>query len=348
MNTFQYIEDYLEFIGGYRDINNRKLGLFDQTASPLSLARYDVQIVASLASQTSEKNTAYTDKQAELAKKIVNKYRKQLSQLPTPVAVPENFDKYRMTIRTIDRSKRAYVKDQKIHLRFPYDTELINSIKAQVKAGDGSGEFDFDNKIWKLAITESTVNWLCTVAEKYQIELDDEIKDLYQKILDCEKQQFVIELVDTGSGYDITNAADSLKLYIVEKCGGFDYDNLLALIDNSTVLGYTIPKDILLKFYNSNPKLTVMQRLLVIRNNKKFNKDRLTIEDIVNYARATNRLPVYVYATGLPKPNTDDIKYLRHESTDTEIKCFVSESSILVGTRKQSWLSQAEKIFYIE
>ena len=348
MITFQYIEDYIEFIAGYRDINNRKLVMFDQEPSPLSLARYDVQIVDSLASQTAEKNTAYTDKQAELAKKIVNKYRKQLSQLPKPVAVPENFDKFRMSIRVIDRSKRAYIADNKINLKFPYDINLINSVKTQLKQGEVYGHFDHDSKIWQLSITEYTVNWLYTIAEKYECELDDEIKNLYQKILDCEKQPFAIELVDTGSGYDITNAAVTLKEYIVEKCGGFGYDNLLALIDNSTVLGYTIPKDILLKFYNSNPELTVMQRLLVIRNNKKFNKDRLTIEDVVNYARVTNRLPVYVYATGLPKPNTDDIKYLRHEPTDTEIKCFVSESSILVGTRKQSWLSQAEKIFYIE
>ena len=282
-----YIEDYIEFIAGYRDINNRKLVMFDQVPSPLSLARYDVKIVDSLGSQTAEKNIAYTDKQAELAKKIVNKYRKQLSQLPVPLLVPENFDKFRMPIRTVDRSKRAYINDQKLYLKFPYNTDLITSIKNQLKQGDGNGIFDNDTKIWQLSITESTVNWICTIAEKYEIELDNELKNLYQKILDCEKQPFTIELVDTGSGYDITNAAESLKEYIVEKCGGFGYDNLLALIDNSTVLGYTIPKDILLKFYNSNPELTVMQRLLVIRNNKKFNKDRLTIEDVVEDRKST-------------------------------------------------------------
>ena len=173
-----YIEDYIEFIAGYRDINNRKLVMFDQVPSPLSLARYDVKIVDSLGSQTAEKNIAYTDKQAELAKKIVNKYRKQLSQLPVPLLVPENFDKFCMPIRTVDRSKRAYINDQKLYLKFPYNTDLITSIKNQLKQGDGNGIFDNDTKIWQLSITESTVNWICTIAEKYEIELDNELKNL--------------------------------------------------------------------------------------------------------------------------------------------------------------------------
>jgi hypothetical protein len=349
MNTFDYIEDYIEFIGGHRDINNRKLGLFDTVSSPISLARYDVNIVNSLAAQTAERNVGYTDKQAELAKKIVQKYRRQLSQLNPAVHLPENFSKFRLTIRTVDRSKRAFIGDNCVVLKFPYDTELIEMVKRQSKDGEGSGTFNYDNKEWIFAITESTINWICSISDKHQIELDRSITDLYIKILECEQQSYAIELVDIGTGYDIVNAAESLKDYIQTNLGGFGYDNLLRLIDNAPVLGYTIPNKILIEFYSKHKnKLTVRQRLCLSRSKRSFKKNELELEEFIEYARKTNRLPVYVYATGLPKTSTNEVKYLRHESIDTKIKCLVSESRLLVGTRKQAWLKQAEKIFYIE
>lgn len=349
MVTFNYIEDYMEYIGGYRDINNRKLGFFDTVPPPISLARYDVKIIDSLASQTAERNIGYTDKQAELAKKIVVKYRRQLSQLPQPVYVDENISGYRMGIRQVDRTRRAFIRDDKIILRFPYDAELITALKTQLKEGDGAGSFLTEERVWEFGITESIVNWICAISEKHNIEVDKSVVDLYLKILDCEQQSFAIELVDTGTGYDITNAVESLKEYITENLGGFGYDNMLALIDNAELLGYTVSKKLLMNFYSKfRNELTVRQRRCVARRQRYFNKNKLGLEEIVEYARRTNRLPVYVYATGLPRPSTDEVKYLRSENVDTKIKCLVSESGLLVGTRKQAWLKRAEKIFYIE
>lgn len=349
MIIFDYIEDYIEFIGGNRDINNQKLGLFDTVKSPISLARYDVNIVNSLAAQTAEKNIGYTDKQAELALKIVQKYKRQLSQLNPAVYLPKNLGKFRLTIRTVDRSKRAFIRDNCVVLKFPYDTVLIEMVKRQSKDGEGSGVFNYDNKEWIFAITESTINWICSISDKHQIEIDRAITDLYIKILECEQQSFAIELVETASGYDIINAAESLRQYIQTNLGGFGPDNLLQLIDNASVLGYTIPNKILLDFYSKNKhKLTVRQQLCVSKNKRTFKKNKLDFEEFIEYARKTNRLPVYVYATGLPKLSTNEVKYLKHESLTTKIKCLVSESRLLVGTRKQAWLKQAEKIFYIE
>ena len=346
MTTFPYIEDYIEFIGGHRDINGRKLGLFEQVPSPLSLARYDVQILDSLARQTAELNKAYTDKQAELAHKIVVKYRKQLSQLPNPVSVPEGFKSFRMPIRQIDRSKRAYIKSNKLELKFPYDTELIAEVKAQVRDGEGSGMWDGEDKWWALALTESHINWIGAIAEKYNIELSDQVRELYEKILTCEQTEYSIELVDTGTGYDIANASNSLKDYVNNSIGGFAYDNLLALVDNAAVLGYKVSAAVLEKFHRQyNDYLFVT---CATTNKAVFKKDVATLDDIVEYARTTDRLPVYVYSTGLPKKNTETVKYLKHEPVNTKIRCLVSESSLMVGTRKQSWLKQAEKIFYLE
>ena len=43
--TFPYVEDYIEVIAGHRDINGTALTLFNYQSSPISLARYDVNIV---------------------------------------------------------------------------------------------------------------------------------------------------------------------------------------------------------------------------------------------------------------------------------------------------------------
>ena len=45
--TFDYVEDYMEFIGGWRDASGKLRGLFDTVPSPISLARYDVKVVES-------------------------------------------------------------------------------------------------------------------------------------------------------------------------------------------------------------------------------------------------------------------------------------------------------------
>jgi hypothetical protein len=234
-------------------------------------------------------------------------------------------------------------------LRFPYDSELINVIKAQGRDGQGSVKFDHDQKVWILGLTENAINWLCTIAENRQIEVDQEIQELYQKILDVESRGFAIKLVDTGTGYDIENASDSLKEYINNKLGGFGYDNLLSLIDNSEILGYEVADEILQKFLSgSTTELNTAQIMCTVKRLFHFPKDSTSLLDIVEYARSTNRLPVYVYATGIPKTSTDEIKYLRSENANTPIRCMVSESSLMVGSRKTSWLLNAEKIFYIE
>ena len=136
MKTFLYVEDYLEVINGDRDPASGKLyGLFNNTPPIVSLARYDVQILSSMSATTSD-GKSLTDKQAELAVKIVLKYRKQLEKLEidvTPVETP----KFRLGIRQIDRRRLLYIDNNKLVLKFPYDTKLISDIRDLAKISQG-------------------------------------------------------------------------------------------------------------------------------------------------------------------------------------------------------------------
>ena len=344
--TFKYVEDYIEFIGGYRDIAGKQLGLFDTVPCPINLARYDVKIIESMAEQTAYHNKAYTDKQAALASRLVEKYRRQLNQLKQPVILPDTLDQYRLGIRYVDRSKKIYLANDKIHVKFPYDTKLIELVKAQSKSGKGSAAFDNDAKEWILALTEDMINWAVTVGNGQSFEIADDIMTYYNKIIETEKDDYKIELIKTDSGYTITNAATSLIDYINEHHGGFGFDNLLQLIDMSEVLGYTVDKWLYNELFK---QVDVAYGLMVSRRKHTFKADKVNLDQVLDYARQVNRLPIHVYETGLPRPNTEEIIYLnRNADANVMPRLLVSKSSLMVGTKKQAWITNAEKIFIIE
>lgn len=347
MITFSYIEDYIEYIGGYRDASGKMYSIFDTVPVPIKLARYDVKIISSLASQTVELNRGYTDRQAELAVKIVNKYRRQLAQLPTPIMTPINEPRYRIPLRVIDRTKKVYIRGDKIILQFPFIPDLITLIKNQVYAGNGSGAFDNENKIWRMGITESTIEWVFSIADKFELEIDSQVHALYQLILECKRTPFKICLVDTGKNFDIENASEYLKEYINCKLGGFEYENVLTLIDNSSVLGYLVDQTILNEFKDKYgyDQLTID---CITNNRIAFDTNLVGLEQVIEYAELTNRLPVYVYSQNTKFVDSKKVKYLKQESANGPIRCLVSDSQILVGTKRQSWFKSAEKVFYIE
>ena len=343
--TFTYVEDYIEFIGGHRNITGKQLGLFETTTSPISLARYDVQIIESFCNQVLFDCKPYTDKQSELAIKIVSKYRKQLLQLSTPVVLPESLNQFRLGIRTIDRTKSVTIEDGQFVVKFPYDTKLIDLVKKQLKEGQGSVLFDKDKKVWRLAQTESMLNWIMAVAPMNEFAISNEVTELYDAMVAVEQQPYAIELQVRDGRLTVSNAEDSLIDYINEHLGGFDIDNLLTLADNSEVLGYTIDPDICTALESVYGPLWK----LISNRYATFKKSEITMEYLIGYAKLVNRLPVYVYEIGIPKADTADIVYLtRSKSLDIKPKLLVSMSNLMIGSKKENWRNNAEKIMLIE
>lgn len=344
--TFKYVEEYLEFIGGHRDSAGKLLGMFDTVPCPLSLARYDVQVVESLASQTAEMNNPYTDKQAALAVKIVDKYRRQLAALKPSIVVPELLDQFKLGIRKIDRTKRLEIKDSLFIMRFPYDTKLIDLMKVQVREGNGSAAFDHDEKVWKLAMTESMLSWAVCVATMHNFEIDPAVAALNEKLLAAEQQKYAIELDVEGQQFVIKNATDSLVDYINEHLGGFGLDNALTLVDNSEVLGYTLSDDVM---YAMSKQYDADVWRLISQRKAQLDKRVVTMDQVVDYARLVNRLPVYVYDTGMPRADTPEIKYLnKGKDVSAKHKLLVTTTGLMIGTKKQGWLTNAEKIIILE
>lgn len=331
MTVLNYVEDYILFIAG-------------NSGEPLiSLARYDKPIVASFAAQIL-RNVALTDKQAQLALKLVQKYRKQISGLKQQVCVADTLN-FKLGIRQIDRNKRAWIDKNKIVLKFPYETEIINQIKKYQQTSNGNLSFQYEQKQWQIAITEDNVNWLCTVAKSLDINLDNEIVELFDKILAVEKVPHVIELTfdpDHPNKLMIVNAATSLITYIEQQLGGFDITNLLTLVDNASWLGYQVNENLLKKL---RPHFTPLQQRILTNKHIDVAEQDFDLDQILVYARKTSRLPVYIYGA-LNKSSSDDIVNVTVK-TDLGLqtpKLFVSLTGILIGPKRQAWVSLSEKV----
>lgn len=341
--TFEFVEDYIEYIGGYRTAAGKSLVFFEVTGTPLSLARYDVKIIDSLSIQTSELNRPYTDKQAELAVKIIKKYERQLNN--NNVFLPDALTNYRFGLREVDRTKKLFIQKNKIILKFPYDTKLLPLVKRYSKESDGYAKFDYDAKYWILGFTEPMLNWSVSLARANNFEIDYQIEHLYERMLAVEQTNYKIELCEVDGRFTITNAASSLKDYVTEQLGGFSKDNLIRLLDNASVLGYTVDPAL---FSLLPTDLDQFKPLIANRQIKLSAKD-WNLNRIKQYAIMTDRLPMYAYDSKLDWKESDDVKFINRSSNhDLVPKLLVTNTSMMIGPKKQSWLAKAEKIVILE
>ena len=372
MKTFTYVEDYLEVINGDRDPVTGKIhGLFDSTPPIVSLARYDVQVLASMSS-TTQSGRALTDRQAELAVKIIQKYQKQLEKLEIsidPIRTPQ----YRHGIRTIDRRRLLYVENDHIVLKFPYDTNLIDDLRDLAKISQGTWAFDNNARAWRLAITEVNVVAAKGFAENHQFEISEEFLSYVQEVIRCEQTPYAIKLIKSDSGFDIQNAPTSLTEAIRNYCG-FDSTNVDTLVDNSSIYGYTVDQAIL---DETTARHNARICNLMTAQESKFRPDSDTsiYTDLIGYANATGRFPIYVYEPDLSgrlyknfveqyfdpadvhratqlKSETVTVhkkviyfhKYMA--SWDQPIPLLVSGQGMMHGGEKTLLLQRAEKVVY--
>lgn len=367
-----HVEDYIEIIAGYREPSGKSnYSIFTVGESPISLARYDMKIVPSLAEQTLA-NKGYTDKQAKLAAELVLKYERQLFKLGvdvTPVKTPE----YRLPIREIDRSTKVWIEDGLIKLKFPYDVKLIDAVRDAGKESKGSFKFNRDKKYHEAELTEWNLNWIYGFAQQNHFEVEQPVHDLMKLITEAEKTSYKLELVYQDDRLAITNAESSLVEYINDNLGGFELENILTLSDYAPVLGYTVHSDI------SNDVIrNFSNRFWSLCANRQLKVDSLTnsnlIPEVVSYAKLTNRFPIFVYEPDLSgrlktefnkffpgammtldnkvmdTDITDDVKVVYTSKIPkvqvSRIPLLVSSAGMLYGGDRQMWIQSAEKVVY--
>lgn len=371
--THPHVEDYIEIIAGYRDPNGKSnYSIFNVGEPIVNLARYDMKVVPSLAEQTIG-GKGYTDRQAQLATQLVLKYERQLFNKGidvTPVRTPA----YRIPLRELDRTSRVWIEDGMIKLRFPYDLKLVDTVRDISKLSQGSFKFNRNKKYHEADLTEWNLNWIHAFSVQHNFEIDSTVHDMMALVTSVEKQPYSIRLEYRDDGLCIANAESSLVEYIEEKQGGFALENILTLIDLAPVLGYTVDQQI-----EQDIIANVGTRFWSLCANRQLKVDTVTnsnlVPEVVNYARLTNRFPIYIYEPDLSGrlltefnkffPGavmtldnkvmdtniTDDVKIVYTTKIPRtplagRIPLMISSAGMLYGGDRQLWIQAAEKVVY--
>ena len=380
MKTFSTVEDYLEVISGKRNqdgslpTNNTILFLgFHEFKPIVSLARYDVNFLDSVTDATLG-GAALTDRQAELALRIINKYSRQLGTHQISVDVITHTPAYRKPLRIIDRSKRVDVKNGEIIIQFPYEQKLIDSIREQAKDSQGRVRFDKEDKAWKVGLTEYNVNWVHAFAEQHQFSIGTELADAMQQIINVEHDRYTIELVIKDNCLHIENATTSMLEYLGNEHNMFDISELAMLVDQSSVIGYTV-HDNVAELYNqqfgSDVSIMLRSRTYDFKDHNWPNFE----SSILKYAQLVNRFPIVVFdpqtdfgnwqqiadpnqILDLCKVKSDQERQVCQNTQAQIILCnravkylnriplLVTHMGMIVGQDKRIMLDASEKVFY--
>lgn len=369
---YSHVEDYMEIIAGLREPNGKSTGIFNNSTPPISLARYDMKIVPSLATQTYHNAQGYTDRQAALAAQLVLKYERQLTKLGIDVS-PVRDPQYRTPIRVVDRSTRVWIEDDRIMMRFPYMTDMVETVRKASQTSQGSFFFNKERRHHEAALTEWNLNWIYGFAHAHEFEIDPNVRSLMDLILTTEKSGYQIELTYADQGLSITNAANSLIEYINTHVGGFGFDNLLRLCDYAPLLGYNIHRDI-----QQDISRTLGPRFLSLCSNRNLKADDRNelAQQILDYACRVDRFPIYIYEPDLTerlltifgnlvedhqvcllKDNTKvpeitantrivyTNKLPKRYYTD-RIPLMISSAGMMFGGDREMWLQASEKVVY--
>lgn len=365
MTKYPHVEDYIEILAGYEPNGLTNLLVHHLVDKMVKLARYDVNIVNNMANNTLW-GTALTDRQAELAVKLVLKYRKQFAKQGidvTPVERPV----FRLPVRKINRVKSIGIEDGVIKVRFPFDETLIDNLRNLQAAGRGAVAYDRDQKIWQLAITEFNVNFIVAWGRSNQFDVDLAVSGLFDRIVDCERTPYEIKLKDHLAGFTVTNAEPALIDYIEQHCGGFGRENILRLVDLAGCLGYTVHDAVLARVPQCLRTFGPAHDLHVIPS-------PANLVAVFDYADLTGRYPVCIYDPGhtdMDLTRFDESQIVRFDHNgktktrdytpydvkvvyarkipsvwDFPVPLLVTTIEMMYGGRKVDWTRRAEKVVY--
>jgi len=192
--TLRYVEDYLEFLYGTMDKegNGTSLSKFSMhnNNNKIKLATYDKSPVASMGAfcakaRTENYESCLTDRQIELARKIITKYRRQF--LLVGIVLPESdLDiKLRHPVRKIDRSKYLEhdVANKQLNLKFPYDPKKISSLHDYVNASSGKAEWINSDRRWQFDLTEGNIVKILDLFQNEDLKIDESLTSIVTDVL---------------------------------------------------------------------------------------------------------------------------------------------------------------------
>lgn len=179
-------------------------------------SRYDADFGHKMA-EIAKQNRAWTENQASVVLKLLQKYQAQLggqefinNWLKNPV-----FKNTPIKNTKNKNKRRIYSRDKTAFFEFEYNNEIISKIK--VIKGDHKGvkfraTWDSSNKIWSVPVNPVSIGAIIAIAEEYNFEIEDRFKIYAEKI-----QEQVIEsktMLILNSNQHITVVDDIIQVSV--------------------------------------------------------------------------------------------------------------------------------------
>ena len=226
------LEDCIEHLVG---IQSRETDKFE-------IDRSDYSLLTSLARQTF-KGTAYTDRQAELAKQKLLQYKDQFDA--NGYNIEDSYSNLRMPLRSIDRSRWVKVFDEQhlvsdeegpwIGVRFVFQKKLINAIERMNKFL-GDGYYDKIEKIHYFKFSENTCYEIInTFNENNNFEVEEQLLEYYEKLLEMKNNQD--KYVPGIYSFKLKNLHEKSFKFAISSIGEPSLDNLCNYYDKKDQFG---------------------------------------------------------------------------------------------------------------
>lgn len=311
----KYLEDFVEYIAGYRTATGNPTSYFTPT---IRLANYDYSIVESLGRQTSN-GTGYTDRQAALARKLVHKYRRQLTL--TGISIEDDLP-LRHSIRNVDRRRRINhdSDNNQLVIQFPFDNKLVDQLRALSNISCGHVVFDRDRRVWCVDASVPNTMWIWSWAQDHDFEVTFDINELVRK---GEENHTRPQLTACGDHYCIEPPINSIDPGQLT-----DYDNnLLKLMSRAAVWQVDVNDSVLSRAETYPSQWIDWSR----QRTPEIAYSQVSVEQLCDWLQALDLYPIWIHL-----PNLADV--------DGIFKNKFGEEQVSLGNKK----SGDHKIYFVD
>jgi len=207
-----YVEDYIDLLAGKiacEHCNNYDI---------VKLAKYDYSPVRNI-SRIVESDRGLSDRQRELAIKIVHTYRRQFAKHGYDCEHVVENPKWRSPLRTVDRTKLVCIKDHRLTVKFPFEPTMVDHFRNLQRYSSekypwiGEIEWNKTEKHWTFCLTEHNMLGIYNLTKNKNFEYCNNFNTIITKILKVKKSknayQIICDIVD--GKIKIHNASESLQ-----------------------------------------------------------------------------------------------------------------------------------------
>lgn len=220
--TLRYVEDYLEFLYGTMDKegNTASISMYAVASqNHIKLATYDKSPIASMGAfcakaRTEKYESCLTDRQVDLARKIITKYRRQFLQHGIVIPDSDRDIELRHPIRRIDRTKYLQhdVENKQLNLKFPYDPKKISTLHDYVHNSAGQAEWKNAERLWQFDLTEGNLAKILELFKEEDLKIDESLTEIITDMLKASPNDLPTISIDNNV-LQLVNCHNSVKEY---------------------------------------------------------------------------------------------------------------------------------------